>query len=215
MIGFLKGLRRRLTTDVRSNWSRQWAKDDYRPHWMIDAIPQPVEAAVSDGFFAPGCSIIEFGCGQGEIAAFFADKGHRVVALDIAPPAIERARRRYGDAPASPHFLAGDVCRKLPIDDAFDCAFDRGCYHTLRSATERSAYLRNLLSILKPSGRFLLLHKTAFREECTPEVEARVRDELMEDLERHFSLIAWEGVQMSPHGERVMMGIAMRLQRSA
>ena len=55
----------------------------------------------SDGFFRaelarlpPGSQVLDYGCGEGAYAAIeAARRGHKVVAVDLSPVAIEHARR--------------------------------------------------------------------------------------------------------------------------
>lgn len=51
----------------------------------IDELIQP----------APGSRVLDVGCGNGYLAARFADRGCQVVGIDLSPTGIELARRHY------------------------------------------------------------------------------------------------------------------------
>lgn len=72
--------------------------------------------------------VLVLGCGEGHDAAFFAQAGHLVTAVDISPAAIERARKLYGHL-ENLTLVQADLF-KLPrdFDQAFDIVFEHTCY---------------------------------------------------------------------------------------
>lgn len=75
----------------------------------------------------PKSRILILGCGDSHDAAFFAQNGHKVTAVDISEHAIERSKKLYG------HFdnitwLQSDIF-KLPqsFDGAFDLVYEYTC----------------------------------------------------------------------------------------
>lgn len=78
--------------------------------------------------------ILVLGCGEGHDAAFFAQAGHVVTAVDISPQAIERAKKNYGHL-ENLHFVEADLF-KLPrdFDQAFDVVFEHTCYCAINPA---------------------------------------------------------------------------------
>ncbi len=72
--------------------------------------------------------ILVLGCGDGHDAAFFAQAGHLVTAVDISPLALERAKKLYGHL-ENLKFLEADLF-KLPreMDSSFDVVFEQTCY---------------------------------------------------------------------------------------
>ena len=72
-----------------ASWSSEYRSGGH----MADRVARFYEAA-SRQFDAPG-TLLDFGCGSGEIAASFADAGWRVTAVDLSPAMIETARRQW------------------------------------------------------------------------------------------------------------------------
>ncbi|MFS4459218.1 class I SAM-dependent methyltransferase [Bdellovibrio sp. HCB2-146] len=72
--------------------------------------------------------VLVLGCGDGHDAAFFAEAGHVVTAVDISPLALERAKKLYGHY-SNLTFVQADLF-KLPreFDGAFDIVFEQTCY---------------------------------------------------------------------------------------
>src|SRR5215207_4217442 len=64
--------------------------------WNAGGESAPTEFARDVERLLPRASqVLELGCGEGDDAAFFAQRGHTVIATDIAEAALAKARRRY------------------------------------------------------------------------------------------------------------------------
>lgn len=106
--------------------------------------------------FARGDRVIELGCGTGEDAVFLASRGVRVVGIDPAPAAVERAR-----ALASERGLGPAQCRfeVLALDNAAlaGSGFD-GAYSALGALDggRLRATGNALAAMLRPGARVLV-----------------------------------------------------------
>lgn len=142
------------------NWERLWSSEDFDPLWGRRGISPEILAALDEGWFGDG-PVLDIGCGLGEVAAWFAERGRETVGIDIAAPAIRRAERSCGHLECPPQFF----CRDLTVDAAPDRQYrslvDRGCFHQLPAGTERQ-FVRQLLSVSAADAR-LLLFVRAFR----------------------------------------------------
>ena len=130
--------------------------DAYRgiPPWDIGR-PQPVFArlAVSENL---GSDIIDVGCGTGEHALLFASRGYRVLGIDSAPLAIEKARAKASQRDSEAEFLIADALRLYRLHRQFDVAIDSGLFHVF-SDRDRVAYVGSLKAVLRPGGRYFML----------------------------------------------------------
>jgi 2-polyprenyl-3-methyl-5-hydroxy-6-metoxy-1,4-benzoquinol methylase len=68
--------------------------------WDINK-PQKQFTAIADRVTSP---VLDAGCGTGEHALFFADRGHRVVGIDFVEEAIRRARAKAAERGLSVEF---------------------------------------------------------------------------------------------------------------
>lgn len=120
-------------------------------HWSSPAGKQRAKrraALIAEAAdLSPRTRALELGCGTGLFTQTFAQSGARIVAVDISPPLLERARAR--DLPATIDFRIEDA-EQLSFDDAtFDAVIGSSILHHLAVA-EALAEARR---VLKPGGR--------------------------------------------------------------
>jgi SAM-dependent methyltransferase len=93
-----------VTADAAAAFDRLAARYDEelspRANPLVPMIRQRFYTAVAR-HFPPGATLLELGCGTGTDALALAARGHRVVASDLAPAMIERARAKAAAAPAA------------------------------------------------------------------------------------------------------------------
>jgi SAM-dependent methyltransferase len=122
-------------------------------HLWHSHTEQEVEEVLKLVAMAPTVRVLDVGCGDGRHSETFAVRGHEVVAVDISPRLLDRARSR--SAAASVEFVDMDARKVLP-DGPFDLAI---ClYDVLGSSVELDddrLILRNIARALRP-GAYLV-----------------------------------------------------------
>ncbi len=101
-------------------------------------------------------TVLDVGCGTGDNALFLASRGHDVTGIDAAPSAIERATQKAARSAAPATFLIHDALALDRLDVSFDTVIDSGLFHTF-SDEQRPVFVRQLATVLKPGGRYLML----------------------------------------------------------
>jgi ubiquinone/menaquinone biosynthesis C-methylase UbiE len=107
----------------------------------------------------PNLRILELNAGTGEDAIHFAKMGHSVLASDISAKMVERAQQKIRQAtvPGKIDFISCDIRHldRLDLKMEFDLVFsDFGGLNCLQPS-ELSKLSQDLLSVLKPGGRFI------------------------------------------------------------
>ena len=114
--------------------------------------PQPVFVAVASKIVG---SILDAGCGTGENALFFAQRGYKVTGIDYLREPIERAKQKAAERGIQATFLVIDALRLDSIPEQFDSVIDCGLFHVF-SDDDRQRYVKGLAGVTKPGGRVFL-----------------------------------------------------------
>ncbi len=122
------------------------------PPWEIDK-PRQLFVDVADSING---RVLDAGCGTGDNALFFAERGQEVVGVDFVDAAIERARDKAVARKLDVSFLIKDALQLSELQGQFDSVIDCGLFHVF-SVEDRSAYVRELFSVTKLGGRLFLL----------------------------------------------------------
>jgi 2-polyprenyl-3-methyl-5-hydroxy-6-metoxy-1,4-benzoquinol methylase len=103
------------------------------------------------------CRVLDLGCGSGNNAIWLARNGFTVTGFDLAPTAIQQARRKAGKAGVEIIFQGGDFLERHVDGAPFDLVFDRGCLHSLPEAKDRALFAVNVSRHLADGGYWLSL----------------------------------------------------------
>lgn len=150
------------------------AADDMRQVWQDSFQAQirhaayntaPVEAVVrtvayhlrAAGGDAAGLHFLDLGCGAGPNMVWLAEKGVTVSGVDIAPAALDLARRnlaRHGLQERVGRLVEGSVT-DLPFEDASMDGMVEACVFQHLDRANRIAAFREVARVLKPGGVFV------------------------------------------------------------
>jgi SAM-dependent methyltransferase len=112
-------------------------------------LPQLVDFA---GF--AGKTVLDVGCGVGNDLSRFARGGADVTGIDIAPHAIELARRNFEQRKLSGQFLVMDGEAMAFPDNSFDLVY---CHTVLHFTPEPERMIAEIHRVLKPGGQAILM----------------------------------------------------------
>ncbi len=130
-------------------------RDYYEELWerLPDDLHPPdlaLRRAFAAAHVAAGDRVLDLGCGEGDLTAVLAQTGARALGVDVAPAALERARRRH------PQLTFG----LTPIDGPL--AFDDGSFDVVWSSeviehvADTARWLSEVRRVLVPGGRLLV-----------------------------------------------------------
>lgn len=154
---------------------------------------------------------VDLGCGPGNESILLAKRGFTVTGIDISTPAIAEARTRAQAAGVSVTLKAANVL-DLAESDQYDFALDRACFHFL-DPHEHTHYIRNVASILKSGGLFLLIVSS---DKETPKGTYQFSKEQLKQLfSPSFEVVNIELVDVPTHKEKPTAYYALFRKRNA
>jgi SAM-dependent methyltransferase len=101
-------------------------------------------------------SVLDAGCGTGDIALFLAGRGNKVTGVDYLEEPIRRAKLKAAELNLPVNFLVKDATTFKNWNERFDNAIDSGLFHVF-SDGDRKKYVAGLATVLKPGGRLYLM----------------------------------------------------------
>ncbi|MDX0322290.1 methyltransferase domain-containing protein [Sinorhizobium meliloti] len=132
---------------------------------------------------SPGCSVLDLGCGYGRITNRLAEKGARLVGLDISPVLLKKAEADAAGRGVNVEYVLGDM-RSLPWRDRFDAAFLWYTTFGYFDDADNERVLREAASSLRQGGCLLIDYdnRFAFLRERSPFYVVQRNDDLRIDI---------------------------------
>ena len=136
-------------------WWERFFDEEYVRLWGGLSGPGDDEAAALWRILslAPGCRVLDGGCGYGRVSLPLARLGARVLGVDQAAPLLAEAERRRGDVdPGQCRYVHHDLRQPLS-ESGFDVALS--LFSSLGYGTDDDdlAVLRTLATAVRPGGR--------------------------------------------------------------
>ncbi len=176
-----------------SEWWTQVYQEEIHPGWDLK-IPHPAFVDTFPRMKQPRSRVLILGAGEGHDAAYFAEKGHLVNAVDFSEEALMRARSHYGQLPIN--FLHADAFN-LPIQ--FDKNVDILVEHTFYCAIppEKRHQLVQTWNRCLISGGLLMGVFFATEKRTGPPYGA-TEWEIRERIQRDYHILFWGRWRQSP-----------------
>ena len=139
-----------MDNDDRSERVRE-AFEGSRPHRYQEHIRQRIDRVVEilDGHRP--ASVLDVGCGTGEVSIHFAEHGAALTQVDVSHAMVETARRHAGSS-ADVRVLEGDVLELLE-GETFELIL---CLGVLAHVGDVEATVRRLAELTNPGGRAIV-----------------------------------------------------------
>jgi ubiquinone/menaquinone biosynthesis C-methylase UbiE len=103
-------------------------------------------------------SLLEIGCGAGNLSIMLARLGHRVTGVDVAPSAIDWAKERAATESKPPTFMIGNALDlRAQADASFEGVVDGHCLHCIVGTEDRRSCLEAIHRVLKPGGSLYVM----------------------------------------------------------
>ncbi len=115
--------------------------------WLKNPLPEKVLLDFSERI--QGTDILDYGCGNGDIADFFAQKGFTVVGSDISSEILKVVKEKY------PHIETIQAFNPSQIRQTFDAVVSWGVLHHV-DISEWGVFMDGFKRILNEDGIILI-----------------------------------------------------------
>lgn len=157
--------------------------------WYTPSLDADFEHALEANLPA-AARILDLGTGPATQAIALAKRGYEVVATDIAPSAIRKARHAAEREGVRIGFQVDNILESKLSDALVDAIVDRGVFHTV-DPESRSLYVAAVHRILRPRG-LLFLKAFSDRETWSGGPHRFSPDELRRPFEDAFEVLSIE-----------------------
>lgn len=124
--------------------------------WEINRPDQSLIDFIDDSQLPP-CRVLDIGCGTGSNLIWLAGQGFTGTGYDLSPLAIDTAHQKAAKAGSQCTFINRDFLLEDIEADSFDFAFDRGCFHHMRTPRLRLRFAEQVAHALVAKGTWLSL----------------------------------------------------------
>lgn len=136
------------------------------------------------------CKALDIGCGTGDNSIWLSQKSFQVTGVDISELAIQKAIEKASKANVKCTFMAIDFLTNKIQGRPFGFAFDRGCFHSLKSDVERTIFAENVAAHLEKDGLWLSLIGNADENRHGPGPPQRTARDIVNAVEPSFEILS-------------------------
>jgi SAM-dependent methyltransferase len=138
----------------------------------------------------PSCKVLDIGCGTGDNSIWLAQQRFQVTATDTSGIAIEKAKEKALKAQIACDFRCVDFLRNQIQGAPFDFVFDRGCFHSFNSKTDRKKFAANVAAHLIKAGLWLTIAGNADENRQGPGPPQRTASDIILAVEPFFEILS-------------------------
>lgn len=136
------------------------------------------------------CKAIDIGCGTGDNAIWLAQQNFHVTGIDASELAIKMAMDKASRAGVRCNFIIIDFLKNRIEGAPFGFAFDRGCFHSLSSHSERESFAENVADHLEKNGLWLSIIGNADERREGPGPPRRTARDIVDSVEPFFEILS-------------------------
>jgi ubiquinone/menaquinone biosynthesis C-methylase UbiE len=164
-----------INTAIKHHWDNRAAKFDEDPcHGLHSAAQRDAWIEILSRLAgASPLSVLDVGCGTGFLALLFAELGHSVTGIDLAPEMLNVARQKAEQLHVSVHLRLENGASVKDSDDSYDLVIAR---HVIWVLPDPARGVQEWLRVLRPGGRLALIEGKWGPDESKPRFKDSIKN---------------------------------------
>lgn len=146
------------------------------------------------------CKALDIGCGTGDNSIWLAQNHFQVIGIDSSEVALDKAKEKSSEAGVKCHFMLVDFLENQIEGAPFGFIFDRGCFHSFSSESERKQFAENVNAHLEEAGLWLTIVGNADEDRQGPGPPQRTASDIVLAVEPYFEILS---LQSSHFGSNI------------
>lgn len=131
--------------DTQSHWQEIYGTKPPDEQTWYQESPEASLELIERHADSREARVIDAGGGCSTLVDHLLARGtYDVTVLDIAPAALEAAKRRLGERADEVEWVVADLTESLALEQTFDVWHDRAVFHFLTDEADRRRYVENL-----------------------------------------------------------------------
>jgi ubiquinone/menaquinone biosynthesis C-methylase UbiE len=145
-----------INTAIQHHWDNRAAKFDDDPcHGLHSSAQRDAWLEILDRLAGPTpISVLDVGCGTGTLTLLFAELGHSVTGIDLAPAMLNRARQKAEQLHLNVRLRLENAAAIHDPDATYDLVIAR---HVIWVLPDPTLGVQEWLRVLRPGGRLALI----------------------------------------------------------
>jgi SAM-dependent methyltransferase len=200
----------------RIEWTRRWGLDEYHPFWFLSGFPPMIRKLINSGLIPHHATILDIGCGSGYLSFLLAEEGFKVVGIDFAKTAIDKAKQKFPGTLGMLEFYTADATKPAPFHDTFRVGIDRGTFHTLPNVNKPD-YVKNIARLIEEGGCLIMLY--ALRQVMklvksnNDDHAVLLKDHISQLFSSDFAMENFQGPMIESHNREDILWFLIILRR--
>jgi len=136
------------------------------------------------------CKALDIGCGTGDNAIWLAKSRFIVTGADTSEAAIRYAKEKALENGVRCDFIKSDFLEDDIEAKPFGFVFDRGCFHSFNTDTERRKFAQNVAAVIEDGGLWLSLIGSADDPPRNSGPPQRSAGNIIKAVEQDFEILS-------------------------
>ncbi|EGW36950.1 class I SAM-dependent methyltransferase [Desulfosporosinus sp. OT] len=134
------------------------------------------------------CKALDIGCGTGNNSLWLSQNNFDVLGIDTSEIAIQKALEEASKTNVKCTFFVSNFLTNKIEGAPFGFAFDRGCFHALKSDEDRKIFAENVAAHLLNDGLWLSIVGNADEQRDRPGPPQLTARDIVNSVEPYFEI---------------------------